>query len=252
MSVIGKALETPAIVSAQLRNGSQQDSIVLVKDRVAYVVNSERTMIMRIELDDAFPSEIRWRSADWEDGARSVETSGDTTVFRSSQTGAARTKSCPAPQVRCEEVDAAWGSISSTVAGLSGFILVGSVLQNSLNEDLSHVEFWNRDGQLSIKQRDLYGGTLIELDLNLMANDGAYLDIDRVAVRTKDFLGLFLIDGIGQQPVFRFGENVTLVEGTTFQALLGNCIYDDMYSVGEISSGRQEQEERPGEQGPDR
>jgi len=153
--------------------------------------------------------------------------------------------------VRFNEVDDAWDRVSSAVEGLSGFILVGSVLRSNLDESLSHVEFWNQDGQLCIKQRDLYGGTLIELDLSLMANDGAQLDIDRIAVRTKDFLGLFLIDGIGQQPTFRFGEHSTLVEGTTFQALLGNCIYDAMYSVGEIPSGRQEPEERPGEQGAD-
>jgi len=93
---------------------------------------------------------------------------------------------------------------------------------------------------------------LIELDLSLMANDKARLSIDRVSVRTKDFLGLFLIDGIGQQPTFRFGEESTLVEGASFQALLGNCVYDAMYTVEEVASGRQEQEEWSGEQGPDR
>ena len=247
--MIGKALEIPALVAAQLRNGSQQESVVLVKGQTAYVVNSERTMLVRMLLDDTFSSEIRWRAADWEDGTI-VATFGGNTTFRSSQTGIARTKTCPAPTLSFVEVDTAWNKSLSDTDGQSGYVLVGSVLKSHLDESLSHVEFWNVDGRLRLKQRDLYGGSLIELDLNLMANTDHKLNIDRISVRTKDFLGLFLVDGLGHKPVFRFGSKSTRVEGNTFMAILGNCVYDDMYTVEEIH-GRQESKERQSEQGTD-
>lgn len=248
MGLFASTLEVPALIAAQLKNGSQQDSVVVAKGDVAYVINSERTMLVRIGLGSMVGVEVAWRSEDWEDGARSVTTHDGVTEFLVVQSNVEKRKTCPAPGVTFAEVDTAWKR--ETAAGPE-FTLVGSMIKSNLDDSLSHIEFWNIGGKLVIKQRDLYGGSVIELRMKVMANDGVVPNFDRVALRTKDFLGLLMVDGTGDRPTFQFGKQATFVTGKTFRAVLGNCVYDDMYTVKELQDGRQEQEKRSGEQGTD-
>ena len=239
-------LEDVAVIGVGMSRGTAADAFLLSKAGVAYLVNAESTILVRYDGVTDSTSEQRWKCADWERGT--VEMDGDQVVFRSESGGCSRSKRCSAPAITFGEVDEAWKTLSARVGpDVPKVTLTDALFKESkgrsaaLDEGLSHVELWYVDGRVILKQRDLYSGSLIEVDVQSAGGIGFFAEelkpFDRTAMRTRDLLALFLLEASLD---FQLGDHVMAVRGSGFQAIVGNCVYDDMYSVKELSDGRKE------------
>lgn len=245
-------LEDLAGVAAQMSRNYQMDAILAGKAGTVFIVNSECTVLLRYTgVADVGP-EVRWKACDWEKGTARME--GDEVVFSSESGGCKRTKRCSAPAATFAQLEKAWTDLRAKAPdGSPSLTMTAALAGVHLEEGLSHVEFWYEDNTPVLKQRDLYSGTLITVELpSSKRQSGGFFSakpqpFDRTAIRTKDLQALLFLEGSLD---FSFGPEASIIKSTTFEALLSNCIYDGLYTVEELTDGRKIKENGTGEQEP--
>ncbi len=126
-----------------------------------------------------------------------------------------------------------------------------------LDEGLSHTEISVENSVLVLRQRNVYTGTLVEVEPSggggFFTPDNLPENLPPIALKTKDFMGLFTAR---KSLVFVPTEDFLLVKDSTkedFEGILALCKYDmviDLYrdEEGGENDGGKEQEERTSEQ----
>jgi len=246
-------IEDLAVIGAQMSKNYSMDAILAAKGNVAYVLNSECTVLLQyIDVADV-QDEVRWKSLDWERGTARMD--GDEVVFFGESGGCKRTKRCSAPTTTFSQLEEAWKVLMvNHTSDTANLTMTAALAKEHLDDSLSHVEFWFENGTAVIKQRDLYSGTLITVELPSSKRQvGGFFStkpqpFERTSLRTKDLLALLSLEA---SLTFCLGKNASTAKGTKFTAIISNCVYDSLYTVEELTNGWKEQEVRQGEQSPD-
>lgn len=179
------------------QKGQLKNSIIC-KDSNVWIVNYDRTVILKFELPDLalpFKEEISFNANDY-DSANFKMVDGRV-VFYQKSGGFERSKSCTPAKV--PDVESVWDSMVSDhfdPKDCSKFSIVSDFL-GLLDENLSHIEFKAENKKLVIVQRDIFGGNIIEVkrkmegSLGLSRPDKIQSDFEPIGIRTNDFLALF-------------------------------------------------------------
>jgi hypothetical protein len=130
---------------------------------------------------------------------------------------------------------------------------------NLLDTSLSHVEFVTKEGKINILQRDIYAGSLIQLErklepegLGLTEPEDVLPDsIGPLGLRTGDFLALFNFND-KVDIYFPEGLQYFIVDGlhNQMQGIIAGCLYDNVGVIKDLqgeANGREKSENRTSE-----
>lgn len=229
--------------SGRLRN------TIYVKDKEVYILNSDRTVMLRFILPSSaspFKNPISFRASDY-DSSTFYEKDGKIT-FVTKSGDMIREKTCSTPELNPDEVTELFSSFSPVKN--NKFQIHKNIIP-LLDENLSHIEFKGIDGNLSIIQRNIYDGTVIEIEkekesgFGVVSNDDVNSDFGPLGLRTPDFLALFAFN---DTLTFSFPEGSQFgfcrVMGRNFKmsGVIALCLYDEM---GMIETVEEIQTEKP-------
>lgn len=237
--------------------GRLRSAIYAHKKRV-YVLNMDKTVLLRfIQDENPFNDPIGFTANDYD--SHSFEAKDGQVVFTQRIEGFERRKSCRPPEHTFKEVHNLFQKYQTDQD--STVIIIQKPLLDLLEENLSHLEVSTRDGSLVVTQRDIYTGTVIEVER--VAEGGFGLTITRDSVedevqpfglRTNDLMALF---SFCDEVQLRFPENgagYCLLEGDKYKmrGVISHCLYDELgtatLSRKEHPHGRQKSKKRRSQQ----
>jgi hypothetical protein len=224
-----------AQAQALQQNGRLKSTIYCLKKAV-FIMNQDHTILIRFPLrsgETPFKKPVSFNANDY-DSSQFVEKDGNV-VFTTSVGEYVREKSCRSPQFRPKYVKKLFGKLESdeSLKSAENNISLGSGLLKCLNDNLSHIEFRGKDGELKIVQRDIYAGSVIRVTAR--TEDGLHKkrkiqDFKAIGIRTNDFVSLFLF---AETLRFTFASDkmiwvVSKDPKMPFTAFVGGCVYDEM------------------------
>lgn len=227
--------------SGRLRN------TVYVKDKEVYILNSDRTVILRFILPSSaspFKNPVSFRASDY-DSSTFYEKDGQI-IFVTKSGDMIRKKSCSTPDLNPDEAAELFSSFSPVK--INRFQIHKNIIP-LLDENLSHIEFKGIEDNLSIIQRNIYDGTVIKIEkekesgFGVVSNDDINSDFGPLGLRTNDFLALFAFN---DNLTFSFPEGSQFgfcrVMGRNFKmsGIIALCLYDEMGTIETVKS-----EEKP-------
>jgi len=227
-----RAEEIFAYAAGLDQSGRMRNSI-LCKEREIFILNYDRTILMGCGLkntDPEFSGEFIFEANDYD--SMLFTTEGGNVVFKKVVDGYIRKKRCGASKTLDYETISTLYYRYSRKKTTSRFVLRKAIM-GLLQDDLSHVEIHNDNGELKVVQRDIFSGTVIEITeekTGLDIFDAAVLEpFDPIGLRTVDLDVLLNYD---EQLTFSFvpGLNYFIVEGAVkgFKAILSWCLYDQL------------------------
>ncbi len=246
-----------------LEQSGRQKNMVFYWQNVIYIMNADKSILLRFDASqDTFPNPGGFYVSDYD--SPNFVLGPDFINFIIRGTEFSRNKKCRIPNQSFVEVEDLfykfYGNDSFTFPG--SFTFHKDSLQ-LLNESLSHIEFQIKNKEIKIIQRDIYSGTIIELErklkvegLGLIVSEDDlpnYLPI--TGMRTNDFLALFNFNDkvkihLPESPGF------FLVEGmhNNMQGIVAGCLYDELGGHNELGGkdGWEKSEEWSSEQVVDR
>lgn len=229
--------------SGRLRN------TVYVKDKEVYILNSDRTVILRFILPSSaspFKNPVSFRASDY-DSNTFYEKDGQI-IFVTKSGDMVRKKSCSTPDLNPDEAAELFSSFSPVK--INRFQIHKNIIP-LLDENLSHIEFKGIEGNLSVIQRNIYDGTVIKIEkekesgFGVVSNDDINSDFGPLGLRTNDFLALFAFN---DNLTFSFPEGsqfgICRVMGRNFKmsGIIALCLYDEM---GTIETAKSEEKPKP-------
>jgi len=231
--------------------GRQKNSI-FAWENIVYILNSDKTVILRFESSqNLFKEPIGFFANDYDSPLFTTE--GSSIVFLQKGEEFLRKKKCRIPGQTFTEVE----DLFYKFHGIESCPYKISFHKSSLDllgENLSHVEFLVKDRAINILQRDIYAGTLIKLERKLIP-DGLGItesedvlpdSIAPIGMRTNDFLSLFNFnDRINIY--FPNGKNFFIIEGAHNQmsGVISGCLYDDIGTIEDLQEARETKVEEP-------
>lgn len=220
-----------------------------------FIVNFDHSMILRFSLrknELAFDVPLSFNANDYD--SSDVEQVGNRIVFRTAQGGYERKKMCGASPYDPLAIRKLYHALLKRVDEGGFSFQLSEDCCALMDPALSHVELSVEAGQLVLRQRNVYSGSVIEItpkrsgglleDLALPAS----VTFGPVGLKTQDFTSLFAF-----HPALTFqpGENFLLVREprlNDFDAVVGWCQYDEIVKLYEgEQNGRQEPEDGIGE-----
>lgn len=260
-----KRIEDVLTFALQL-NRNIGDTTVHLKGRVAFVVNSDRTVLAKISgLVEAY-DEVGFVTTDFEgDSYRALK---DRVTFVQRSGRFMREKTCSTPDLKFGDVEEAFERLVGEDEGKVTVRMESGVCK-VLNQDLSHVELWAEQTGFRLLQRDMYSGSVIRITearaegpsvslFDLKSVEGVPKGRSvKVALRTKDLIGLLMAS---PNSVYSLGEKFCVVrdcDSGEFVAVISSCVYDNIFidttiEETEDERRRKEPKERKGEQEADR
>ncbi len=241
----GAYLETIFAQAAALHQSGRFRNTVYCIGRKVYVLNQDRTVLLRFDLhrsDPNFSESVCFSASDYD--SAEFQCSGDRIEFvQRAVKGFVRIRSCKSPAYTPEQIEAVFDGFEE---GQEIKIVLPATIRSLLDEHLSHIEFKVRKGRLRILQRDIYAGTLIRItkdDSGFDFESGDMPNFGPVGLRTDDFLALY---SLASTIEFGFGqENVVSLRSLdpkwSMCGWLSQCIYDEL---GGDFDGREKQKER--------
>lgn len=219
------------------QNARCRNTIYCVDDKV-YILNSDDTLLLRFRLrgeERPFEDSLAFEAADYE-SAEFREVDGKIQfIQKNGSDGFTRKKSCRTPRNSPEQVHLIYRSFGKP--GDSWASLPAGVC-SMLDERLSHLEVKSVDGVLSLTQRNIYSGVVIEAfnefkqgkTLGVHRNKSTK-DFGPVGIRTNDFLALYEFT---KKPIsFCFdNEKVAFLRSDDdrlgMTGIISRCLYDEL------------------------
>lgn len=243
--------------AVSLHQGGRLRSTIYAYGKVVYILNMDKTVLLRFELPvaEGFENPVSFVANDY-DASDFYEEDGQI-VFRQSGGGFERKKSCQTPGKTFDQVDEMFKGFS--FKDHKNEFLVTKDALNLLEEGLSHMEISVEGGALSIIQRDIYSGSIIELTredeeglLGGGAVDNLKGDFGPVGIRTNDFMALFsFCDSITVKCPTKSSFDYFQVNGPFFNmtGVVAACLYDEISTVKKMGSkvekkGKEEEQRR--------
>jgi len=246
MKITGTVEQIFATAVGLDQNGGLKNTIFAIENEI-YILNYDHTVLLRFGLrksEAIFPHPISFRANDY-DSAEFTSEEGKI-IFHSRNGDFVRKKSCAAPDLEPGDVKTLFQKYWDS--GRTFFDLSDTLLP-MIERDLSHVEFSAKAGeQIKIVQRNIYSGALVEIQKSGegMFNDVVEKDFGPVAMKTGDFLSLYMFQDLLK---FAFPSNgqedfILLKSGNmnkrNMTGIVACCIYDEIIEIREARNGRQE------------
>lgn len=247
-----------------LEQTGRQKNMIFFWQNIVYILNADKTVLLRFEAtQDKSPEPVGFYASDYDSPIFEIE--DGCIVFIQKGAEFDRRKKCRVPNQTFQEAEDLFYKFYDP----DKFLYYASIQKDTLsllNESLSHIEFVVKDKGVKIIQRDLYSGTIIELERKMVPDGFGLLTPDDVlpdilptaGVRTSDFMALFSFND--KINLFLPNEpGYFLVEGVhnNMLGIVAGCLYDEMgYLLNlqeEKEDGRgKEQENGNSQQTPDR
>ena len=233
-----------------LEQAGTQKNAAFCWENVIYLLNSDKTILLRFETaNNEFPEPIRFFLSDYD--SPNFVADSDSITFLQRGEEFLRKKRCRIPNQTFQEVEELFYKFYDT-ENMKWKISFSKSSLELLDTALSHIEFVTKDGGLKILQRDIYAGSLVQLERNLVPEGLGLMEpedilpdsLSPMGMRTGDFLALFNFnDKIDIYFTERF--EYFMIDGlhNNMQGIVAGCIYDSIGTIKdlqEVSNGRQE------------
>jgi len=235
-----------------LEQGGTQKNAVFCWENIIYIMNSDKTILLRFETSvNEFKDPIRFFLSDYD--SPNFTADGSNITFLQKGEEFIRSKRCRIPNQTFQEVEELFYKFYSPDK-MKWKISFSKSSLDLLDENLSHIEFVTKGGELKILQRDIYVGSLIQLErkmemegLGLTEPEDVLPDsLSPMGMRTGDFLALF---NFNEKVDIYFPEELQyfIIEGlhNNISGVIAGCIYDDCGTIadlGEVMHGRKKSE----------
>lgn len=230
---ISKRTELMFSQAVSLAQAGRMKSSIHAYQNAIYILNMDDTIILKFKSDDSFKDKISFLADEYE--SSNLETKDGQVIFRTSENGYNRTKSCAAPKITFDEVQDRWYKYEKDI-NQDYPISFNDFIVPLLEDNLSHVELVT--DPVKLIQKNIYTGERIEIKkdsgMGHLIGEKSYNGFDIIGLRTVDFKALFsLVDQItfylqeGKNWIF-FGDHSGVLEG-----FLSTCIYDELGYVKE-------------------
>ena len=263
---VNKRIEGIFAQAVAMDNRGIKNMIHCIDDNI-YVVNFDYSMILRFSLRQSearFEVPISFNANEYDSPQFTFEITpdGSKIVFRTVEKEFTRRKICYTKSVspNAEDIDKLYQELKKKAEQSQYLFYLSSDCVPLLEEDLSHVEISVENSSLILRQRNIYTGTIVEVE----SNEKGFFTVNRlpkemppIALKTKDFTSLF---NIQKSLAFIPTEDFLFVKDPQkddFDGVLALCKYDMIINLyngekGEDEDGRKEQEKGSGEQEVDR
>lgn len=262
---VNKRIEGIFAQAVAMDNRGIKNMIHCIGDNI-YVVNFDYSMILRFSLRQSearFEVPISFNANEYDSPQFTFEITpdGSEIVFRTVEKEFTRRKICYTKSVspNAEDIDKLYQQLKKKAEQSQYLFYLSADCVPLLEEDLSHVEISVENSSLILRQRNIYTGTIVEVE----SNEKGFFTVNRlpkemppIALKTKDFISLFNIQKSLQ---FIPTEDFLAVKDPQkddFDGVLALCKYDmiiDLYNKkGGEEDGRKEQETGTSQQEADR
>jgi len=215
---------------------------ILCKGRDVFIINFDKTILLSFLIKsgiEEFKDEIVFDANDYDSNIFAAE--GDQIVFTIVQDGYLRKKKCGTNKaLDFETISTLYYKMAQKKKKATSYFVLRREVMGLLQDDLSHVEISNNKGELKITQRDIFSGTIIEIEnyktgLDLV-DTGKLAPFEPMGIRTVDLDALFEKD---RELVFHFIPNLNyfIVEGktTNMTGILSWALYDELGRINLIN-----------------
>jgi len=231
-----------------------------------YILNFDYSMILKFSLrksEVSFPSPVSFNANEYDspDFSFNVDEHGGEIIFYTASKEYGRKKICRTPKSGPDAKDVAKLYRGLKKTGEQGPYLfhLSEECVPLLEEGLSHTEISVENSKLVLRQRNVYTGTLIEVEPSrgkgFFTIDNLPENLPPIALKTKDFMSLF---AARKALSFIPTEDFLMVKDSKkedFEGILALCKYDMVIDLhqgedeeGGEDNGRKEPEERAGKQ----
>ncbi len=262
---VNKRIEGIFAQAVAMDNRGIKNMIHCIGDNI-YIVNFDYSMILRFSLRQSearFEVPISFNANEYDSPNFTFEITenGSKIAFRTVEKEFTRRKICHTKSVspNAEDIDKLYQELKKKAEQSEYLFYLSADCVPLLEEDLSHVEISVENSSLILRQRNIYTGTIVEVE----SNEKGFFTVNKlpkemtpIALKTKDFTSLF---NIQKSLAFIPTEDFLLVKDPQkddFDGVLALCKYDmiiDLYNKkGGEEDGRKEQEKGPGKQEADR
>jgi len=262
---VNKRIEGIFTQAVAMDNRGVKNMIHCIGDNI-YIVNFDYSMILRFSLRQSearFEVPISFNANEYDSPQFTFEITpdGSKIVFRTVEKEFTRRKICHTKSVspNAEDIDKLYQELKKKAEQSQYLFYLSADCVPLLEEDLSHVEISVENSSLILRQRNIYTGTIVEVE----SNEKGFFTVNRlpkemppIALKTKDFASLF---NIKKSLAFIPTEDFLLVKDPQkddFDGVLALCKYDmiiDLYNKkGGDEDGRKEQETGTSQQEADR
>jgi len=262
---VNKRIEGIFAQAVAMDNRGIKNMIHCIGDNI-YVVNFDYSMILRFSLRQSearFEVPISFNANEYDSPQFTFEITpdGSKIVFHTVEKEFTRRKICYTKSVspNAEDIDKLYQELKKKAEQSQYLFYLSSDCVPLLEEDLSHVEISVENSSLILRQRNIYTGTIVEVE----SNEKGFFTVNRlpkemppIALKTKDFISLF---NIQKSLAFIPTEDFLAVKDPQkddFDGVLALCKYDmiiDLYNKkGGEEDGRKEQETGTSQQEADR
>ena len=262
---VNKRIEGIFAQAVAMDNRGIKNMIYCIGDNI-YVVNFDYSMMLRFSLRQSearFEVPISFNANEYDSPQFTFEITpdGSKIVFHTVEKEFTRRKICYTKSVspNAEDIDQLYQELKKKAEKSQYLFYLSADCVPLLEEDLSHVEISVENSSLILRQRNIYTGTIVEVE----SNEKGFFTVNRlpkemppIALKTKDFTSLF---NIQKSIAFIPTEDFLLVKDPQkddFDGVLALCKYDmiiDLYNKkGGEEDGRKEQETGTSQQEADR
>jgi len=237
------------------QSGRQKNMIFCLEDMV-YILNSDKTIILRFQASKKeFPEPVGFFASSY-DSSEFGTHKGFITFLKESQEFV-RKKLCKVPSQTFEEVEELYFRFHNEDNVYVADISFSKPSLDLLEESLSHIEFLSQDKELKILQRDIYSGTLIELERKKATGLGLSLyeddigeDFGPLGMRTNDFFSLFNFNDKIKIFFLSPDKDFFIIEGShnSMTGVVAGCLYDEIGVINDLQEekthGREKSKDR--------
>lgn len=273
---VNKRIEGIFAQAVAMDNRGIKNMIHCIGDNI-YVVNFDYSMILRFSLRQSearFEVPISFNANEYDSPQFTFEITpdGSKIVFRTVEKEFTRRKICytitrrkicytKSVSPNAEDIDKLYQELKKKAEQSQYLFYLSADCVPLLEEDLSHVEISVENSSLILCQRNIYTGTIVEVE----SNEKGFFSVNKlpkemspIALKTKDFTSLF---NIQKSLAFVPTEDFLFVKDPQkddFDGVLALCKYDmiiDLYNKDEKGGdedGRKEQETGTSQQEADR
>lgn len=263
---VNKRIEGIFTQAVAMDNRGVKNMIHCIGDNI-YIVNFDYSMILRFSLRQSearFEVPISFNANEYDSPQFTFEITpdGSKIVFRTVEKEFTRRKICHTKSVspNAEDIDKLYQELKKKAEQSQYLFYLSADCVPLLEEDLSHVEISVENSSLILRQRNIYTGTIVEVE----SNEKGFFTVNRlpkemlpIALKTKDFASLF---NIQKSLAFIPTEDFLFVKDPQkddFDGVLALCKYDMIINLyngkkGGDEDGRKEQETGTSQQEADR
>jgi len=252
-----------AYAEALEKSGRQKNSI-FISGRTVYILNYDKTVLLRFSLSKEMTKGTEFLAffgSDYE--SSKFEIDHDLVGFKIDSTSGewTRTTTCKIPNQTFGDVDDLFKKLYDAPVINKHQIIGAAIIDNGvldlLKENLSHIEFFVRNKELYLIQRDIYSGSISEIKrknregLGLIEEPYEFSgDPAPLGIRTNDFIALFsFTDKVTFQFLpEEFGYFLVKAPHSGLTGVIGGCLYNSCgelnYIQKENENGRQKSQNR--------